>query len=116
MQLERRERYWVDQLKPELNMIMPRRTKAEYCQDNKEIMAEKRQEYYNKNKEVIIEKAIVYHAVNKERILAIKAERLDCDCGVTYTRGNTRVHTKTSAHAEYLKYKNVVADFKALFG
>ena len=39
--LNKRERYWIDELKPELNKVIPTRTRKEYDIDNKETIKEK---------------------------------------------------------------------------
>jgi hypothetical protein len=52
-QLHRRERYWIEALKPELNSRLPTRTNKEWYEDNREKVASKSKVYYQENKEVI---------------------------------------------------------------
>tara|TARA_R110000765_G_scaffold148187_3_gene250652 strand:- start:458 stop:1102 length:645 start_codon:yes stop_codon:yes gene_type:complete len=66
--LETRERYWIDLLKPSLNKIIPTRTKKEYRIENKETIAEVKKLYYTNNKETLIKKAKIYNNENKETI------------------------------------------------
>jgi group I intron endonuclease len=59
-ELQQRERYWIDQLKPVLNVSIPTRTRQEHYLDNKvnayqianrDEISQKRKERYRKNKE-----------------------------------------------------------------
>lgn len=93
-QLERRERYWIETLKPTLNKTIPTRTIKEWYEDNKDKVkeqhakwlaenAKKMREYYAKyyaentdkikeyrhnNKEMIAKKKKEYHQKNKQVI------------------------------------------------
>ena len=40
-ELHRRERYWIDKLKPKINMLIPTRTYKEYRVDNREVLLQK---------------------------------------------------------------------------
>ena len=62
--LHKRERYYIESLKAELNKKIPTRTVKEYKKDNKDILAVKRKNYYQDNKEEIKN----YQQNNKERI------------------------------------------------
>ena len=64
MQKVKRERYWCEELKSELNSISPCRDKKEYRQYKKE----KLKEYYQDNKEKLIEYQKEYRQDNKEKI------------------------------------------------
>lgn len=55
MELERRERQVIDELKPSLNKNLPTRTDAEYRQDNREERLTKKKEYYQQTKDKWIE-------------------------------------------------------------
>jgi len=68
MQKVKRERYWCEELKSELNSEVPGRTIKEWCQDNKETIKEQKKEYYEKNKSVIDQKHKEYYESNKEKI------------------------------------------------
>ena len=78
-ELEIRERYHIDLLRPTLNKAIPTRSVKEWLEANKEhrkeIMKEWREankekikEYYENNKEVILEKTKEYSKANKEKI------------------------------------------------
>ena len=68
LELEKREREVIKNLKPTLNRFIPTRTHKEYYQDNKEKIKEKLKEYYQENKEQILEKQKDYYEDNKEKI------------------------------------------------
>jgi hypothetical protein len=68
-ELHSRERHWIEQLKATLNKYIPTRTTAEYRQDNKEVIAEKKKHAYQNNKEVILEQHKQAYQNNKEVIL-----------------------------------------------
>jgi hypothetical protein len=71
-ELHKRERYWIDELKPLLNRNIPTRTQIEYQEDNKEAIAKTKKMYREKNKESIAEKMKVYQQENKESIAVRK--------------------------------------------
>ena len=62
--LERRERFWLEELKASLNKYIPTRTPKEYREDNKEKIAEKDKKYRENNEEKIKK----YREDNKEKI------------------------------------------------
>jgi len=68
-ELEVKERYHIDLLRPTLNKNIPTRTVKEYIEANKEIIAEKAKKQYKANKEQILEKCKKQYEVNKEQIL-----------------------------------------------
>ena len=99
-ELERAERYEMEQDDNRLNVYLPSRTSEErkyrdqesnkkwrqnnkeilseknkkYRQDNKEILSEKYKDFYEKNKEQILEKGKKWYEKNKEKILENKKE------------------------------------------
>ena len=60
MELSQRERYWIDELKPVLNMALPLRTQKEWRDDNKETLRDNKQKYYENNREIILERCKIY--------------------------------------------------------
>jgi hypothetical protein len=74
----KRERYWLETLKADLNCIVPTRTKKEYISDNKDTIAEKHKQYCVDNREVLIEKRKEYYADNRDIIVEkVKQYRVD---------------------------------------
>jgi hypothetical protein len=69
--LRKRERFYIESLKPELNTKIPMRTQKEYYINNKEKIKEYNKEYKKNNKKTIDEKNKEYAIKNKE-IIAVK--------------------------------------------
>jgi len=67
-ELEIKERYYIDLLRPTLNKNIPTRTFKERYENNKEIIYQKAKEYYEVNKEIINQKHKEYYENNKEII------------------------------------------------
>ena len=70
-----RERYWIDTLKPTLNMINPYTSYEEKCvqkqqwyEEKKDYILEKKKEHYQENKDIILQKIKHYAEENKEKI------------------------------------------------
>lgn len=60
LEAEKRERYWIEILKAELNKIVPSRTTKEYYIDNKEAIKKQNKEYKERNRELIKAKNRIY--------------------------------------------------------
>ena len=99
LEAEIKERYFIEELKSNLNCIIPTRNKKEYYQDKKKIIKEVHKKYYLNNKEKIKEKDKEYYLNNKN----IFKEKFNCECGGCYTKVNKNTHLKTKKHQEYLK-------------
>jgi len=67
-QLERRERHWIETLKPSLNMYVPTRTLQEYNADNASKFSEIKAKYYADNAENIRERVAKYYAENATKV------------------------------------------------
>lgn len=67
------ERKWIEQLDC-VNKRIPTRTDKEYCEDNKEKIAEYKKKYYQDNKEIIEEYYKQYNQDNKEKIAEQKKQ------------------------------------------
>ena len=128
---DKRERYWIEELKATLNKVIPSRTKKELYEKNKEEILVKRKEYYEENKEEILEKNKEYYEVNKEeindkrrkhyeenkkeilgknkewreknkeKINEKNKEKVKCSCGDIITKCNLTRHKKSIKHQEY---------------
>ena len=75
-ELLKRERYFIDLLKPTLNCIKPFRTKAEYRFDNQDSIRIKKREYYDK----------------------VSSIKFECECGKMIQTGKKIRHEKTKYH------------------
>ena len=91
-ELEVKERFYIELLKPKLNQVIPTRTKKEYWCDNKEKRQDIQKKYYDNN----IEKRKEYIKNNKENIKNYKNEKVICDkCKLNISRTNLKRHQKT---------------------
>ena len=68
LELEKREREVIENLKPSLNKQIPTRTRKEYYQDNKQKFLEKNKEWNEDNKEKRKEYKKDYYEKNKEKL------------------------------------------------
>jgi len=118
-ELEIRERYHIDLLRPSLNKQLPTRTKKEYYDTNKEKLLEKHKEYYETNKEKLFEKhkeyyknwreankekSKQYREANKEILNEKKKEKAVCDhCGCEIRKYGLKTHQKTKKCIESQK-------------
>jgi len=120
LELEKREREVIENLKPSLNKSIPSRTKKEYYQDNKEqfkkyqednkekfkeYYKEYHKEWYEKNKDKINERKKEYYENNKDKILEQKKEKITCECGATITKSHFNRHLKSIKHQGYITLK-----------
>jgi hypothetical protein len=105
-ELHRRERHWIDELKPELNKQIPTRTNAENQRAWKIANPNKSKEYYEKYKKVKTPEEIEERILLKEqRALARKQkakEKFTCECGGKYTRGSKARHMVSEKHKNAL--------------
>jgi hypothetical protein len=81
MELHKRERHWIDTLKPELNKIVPTRTHEEWIAENKEVVDAYQKQYYKQyneqNKEQVNLRTKKYHEQHKEQIKAYDKQYRD---------------------------------------
>jgi group I intron endonuclease len=117
-QLVEREQYWIEQLKPELNMFRaianPNydkecRDKKERCEkskafyhSHKEEVLEKMKEYREENKDKIKERKKEYREKNKDKIKERKSKQITCDCGCIVSNGHLARHNKSKKHQDYI--------------
>ena len=104
MELQQRERYWYDELKPSLNTQRP------YI-SNEERRMEKIQydhNYRNENRDRKNENDKKYYWENRER----RNKKFDCVCGGKYTHQHKVTHNKTKKHRLYLEKQQHLNSFK----
>ena len=105
--LETRERYWIETLNSSLNKNIPTRTKVEYYQNNKEVIAEYQAEYQAEyretNKEVILKNKAENYQKNKEVIAEKNAKKVICECGSEVNKSSLTNHKKSKKHINFLK-------------
>jgi group I intron endonuclease len=98
-ELLERERFYVECLEPSLNIEVPSRSKKEYYQDHREEKLEYQKEYYQENQENYKK----YYQDHRDKL----TEKINCECGGTYTRPHKAKHFKTKKHQDYLKNLNI---------
>ena len=72
--LHKRERYYIESLKAELNKCIPTRTDNERFEENKEVVAEHMKKYRENNKKKIAERTKEYYEENKNKIAKQRKE------------------------------------------
>ena len=129
LELEKREREVIENLKPSLNQVIPTRTNKEWRDDNKKHLDEKKKDYYENNKKTILEKRKQYrqdnidkikekakenYENNKEKFKEYKKEyyqnnikekakeKITCECGAIINKIHFKRHTKSIKHQGYM--------------
>jgi ribosomal protein S27AE len=87
-ELTSREAFYIRSM-PNVNKIIPHRTRAQYREDNQEDILRKRIEYYEINKD----------SINKRRR---ECGNVICECGSSILRRNVLQHIKTQKHISAL--------------
>jgi hypothetical protein len=132
-ELETRERYWIEQMNPVLNCMIPARTDKEinnynkkyhkeYRINNKEKLSEQKKEYYENNKEILKEKQQIYINTldknvlseynktyrdnNKEKISENKTQKITCECGYISQKTSLPRHKRSQKHIKLMEEKN----------
>ena len=131
LQATSRERFWMEQLNPTLNMVLPHRTKQEYQNseknkqslkiyyENNKVEIYKKQKLYNEkhkeelkeyfknyrnlHHEQLREQNKVYREQNKEKIRENKRIKFTCVCGSVCNINDKKQHENTMKHQEYIK-------------
>ena len=112
-QLKTRERWYI-QNNECVNKVIPNRTRAEYYQDNREHILERKQNYYQENIDKIKEyreanidkikqRENEYYKNNEEAIKAYKSEKIVCDCGCDIRRDYLARHKKSKKHLDLVQ-------------
>jgi translation initiation factor 2B subunit (eIF-2B alpha/beta/delta family) len=93
--LHKQERYWIEELKAELNKKNPSRTEKEYYTDNKELIKEKSKEYYIDNKDKLKEKRKEYYNKNEEKLKEKRKEH--------YNKNKEKIKAQMKKYREDIK-------------
>jgi hypothetical protein len=96
---KKRERYWIEELKANLNSNIPTRTQKEWSIQYENNRKESIKEYKN-------EKAKEYYQKNKETIAEKEKEKVRCECGCEIRKSDIAKHRKTKKHIELISMIN----------
>ena len=106
-ELHARERYFIEELKAELNNNKPLQTIEEYREINKEKFIKYDKERYNNpnglRKEYAKQKAKESYEKNKDKINERRREKINCECGGKYSISVKSRHMKTKKHLKYIE-------------
>ena len=111
--LEKRERYFYEQMHPKLNSMKPfvileeskeraKEYNKKYYEENREKINENNKKYYEENREKINENIKKYYENNKEKIKENRKIQIKCECGSTIRKDGLERHKKTKKHINYL--------------
>ena len=101
LELHKKEREYIEKLKPTLNHYPPTATEEQKRERKNEFM----KEYTLKNKEKINEYQIEYRKKNMKKMLEKQREKITCECGCILARGNIAEHRRTKKHLKFMKLK-----------
>lgn len=120
LEAERKEREYIETLNANLNKVIPTRTRKEWINEHKDEITEYKKIYYENNKEEISEKNKIYREENVEQIRERKkkyreenkqkikekySQKIECECGLTYTSIHRLRHRRSNKHLELVKLK-----------
>jgi len=100
-ELEIRERHWVDELKPALNVYNP--AAHALAGGRAAYHAAYNAKYRKDNKEALSVYCAEYRKDNKEAIRAKWSVKVQCECGSVVSRGNLYKHQRTAKHARLIQ-------------
>jgi group I intron endonuclease len=103
-ELHARERYFIEELKAELNNNKPLQTIEEYREINKEKFKKyDKERYIGERKEYAKQKAKESYEKNKDKINERRREKINCECGGKYSISVKARHMKTKKHLKYIE-------------
>lgn len=121
-ELEIRERFHIETLKPKLNKRIPTRTQKEYNKDNAEKIAEQTKQYRCDNSENIKEQKKQYHQANRQEVLEklrkYRQDNIDvilqkdkirqqvnitCECGCILRKYSLKDHLNSDKHKKKME-------------
>ena len=128
-----RERYWFELLESKMNSFYPQRSGKEYYENNKDKIKEvckkyqeankdkihqRSKKYYEENKDRINKQHNEYYAKNKDKIKEYTERNKDkikerdqqkivCECGSVFCRGDKARHYKTKKHKSFIEEKEI---------
>jgi len=89
------------------SIIYKKQTDKIYRDNNKEKIKEYQEiyakQYRDNNKEKIKEKNKKYRDNNKEKINELRKEKITCECGSIFRKGDKLIHEKTIKHCQFIQ-------------
>jgi len=67
-------------------------------QENREKLLEHSKQYQRERKDLVKDRNDAYYMKHRDRLLQSRAEKVDCTCGKTITKGSIASHLKTKYH------------------
>jgi hypothetical protein len=95
----RKEKEYIKNLKPSLNIVIPLRTKQEYYNDNRTNIIDTQKNYYNNNRNNILKK---------------QKKKFFCECGCITDKAHIATHRNTHKHTFNLFILNNLLDINNL--
>jgi hypothetical protein len=84
-------------------VIIIKKRKKEYRDNNKDYHKEYNKEYQETNKEKLKKYMKEYQETNKTTILKKKKEKIKCECGCEVTKSNLKQHQRTQKHIDLIQ-------------
>jgi len=97
-----REKYWIEELKANLNCKIPSKTQKECRKEYRENNKEYYKNYYENNKKILSEKAKEYRENNKEILSQKQKEKIMCECGCEITKIHLSRHKQSKKHIDFM--------------
>jgi hypothetical protein len=105
-----RERYYIDELKADLNTNMPyttieekRISQVEFNVNNKEKLSARQKHYFLEHREKRLEQFKQYYISNKEKIASQHSEKIYCEsCDCYHNKYNKAIHYRSKKHIDNL--------------
>ena len=105
VQLEMKEREWIELRRPTLNKNIPSRESQEYqkkyYEENKGELKIHMKNYYEENKDEILQQMKQYREEHKEELNEYKKIKHICECGGEYTNSHKSRHMKSQRHLNF---------------
>ena len=109
MELRQKEREYMEEYKPSLNINKAQQDEEErkeylkeYFETNKEELSKKHKEYHKTNREEILEKQKKYRETNKEEIRDKAKVKVSCECGTIVRKSDIARHYKSKKHINFI--------------
>ena len=109
LELRKKEREFMEEYKPSLNMVKAQRDEEEkkeyhkeYHKTNRKEILKKQKEKYENNKEEMLEKQKKYRETNREDINKKKKVKVSCECGSIINKNVIARHYKSKKHINFI--------------